>query len=1139
MRLLTFIIFAGLLLTSSSIFAQNLTFVKKEVSLIHLFKEIKKQANFNVIWNEGKLDAEVTINADFRNASLEQVMTTALNGQGLTYTISEKTIIVTVKELSFAEKLVKLFSSIEVRGSVKGEDNLPLSGAMVNVKGRKKYTYTDSNGEFKLESIQPDAVLIISCLGHQPKVIKANEDLKDLKLTMISGELKEVEIVSNGYQSLPKERATGSFVQIDKAVVDRSVTTTILNRLDGISSGLIFASPEARKIGQGSIEIHGRSTLFGKAEPLVVLDNFPYDGDLNNINPNDVESITILKDAAAASAWGTRSGNGVIVITTKKGALNTAPRIGFNASVTIGNKPDLYYSPQLSSSEYIDVQQFLYNKGAYTTAINDGYSALSPAVEIFRNPSDPNYQSKLNILRNYDIRDQLSKYFYRPSINQQYQANIGGGSHNQRYYVSAGYDKNLASRVGDSYSRINLNFNNTYYYLKNKLELSTSIFFTNSKKKVLSPYYFLNPYDQVADANGNPIAVANTLRLSYAQTAGEGKLFNWLYKPLDELRNKYNTTETNLNDYRVNLSLTYKIINGLKASVLYSYEKGKSDVGLLHELESFYTRNLINKFTQIDPASGIVKYPLPMGNIYDNQIYSNQSHNGRFQLTEEKTWGKHAISMIAGTEVREFKVDFTSDLFYGYDRATGNNKNSDVNFTINYPHFYGNNSGTVMAGSRSGNSVDRFFSYYFNGAYTYAEKYIVSFSGRRDESNLFGVSTNQKGVPLWSAGLAWLIHKESFYDLSWLSSLKLRANYGFTGNANNSLSAYLTTETSGSVNPYNSPYSTITNPPNPSFRWEKIRNTNIGVDFSLKNNRLYGSIDLWQKKGLDLIGNSPIAPQTGVTVYLGNSANTLTKGLDVQLTHVNLLGVVKWSSTFLYNYVSGKVTDYKVSNGTNNNVVSSNYINPLQGYPYLAIFSYKYAGLNKNGDPQGYVNGTLSTDYSAIYNSTNRGDLVYNGSASPTSFGSLLNNIEYKNFNLSFNISYNMGYYFRRNSLDNATLNNGSYLQADYENRWQKPGDENHTSVPALIFPASNERSIIYRYSEALVEKADNIRLKDIRFVYNFPHRSGFPFKNLNLFAYASNVGILWRANSYHLDPDYPIGIPQVRTIALGIKTNL
>lgn len=1133
-----------MLQVSASSFAQKVTYIEKKGSLLKLFKEIKKQTGFNVVWSEDKLNVAASLNANFRKAPLEEVMTKSLDDLDFTYVIVKKTIVIKEKELSLFDKVIRKFQSIEVRGIVKGENDEPLSGASIRVKGAGNSTTANNKGEFVLKGVEQNAILVISYLGYEPKEILAKPDLGVVKLAIGNSELSEVQIMSTGYQNIPKERATGSFVQIDNTLLNRSVSTNILDRLDGVTSGLIFTSPVqglmSAKSQQSPIEIHGRSTLFANPNPLIVLDNFPYDGDLNNINPNDIESITILKDAAAASAWGTRSGNGVIVITTKKGNLNTAPKVAFNANVNIGKKPDLYYSPQLTSSQFIDVQQFLYNKGAYDNNINDGYSLLPPAVEIFRNPSDPNYQAKLNALRNYDVRDQLLKYFYRPSVNQQYEANVSGGSNFQKYFVSAGYDRNLASAVGNSYDRVTLNASNTYYFLNKKLELFSNIIYTGSKNKAGRSYFFSNPYDQVADANGNSLPVANTLRLLYAQTAGDGQLLNWLYKPLDELNNRYNTTTTNLTDYRLNFSLAYHIMDGLKAAAFYNYEKGVSDKNTLFELQSFYTRNLINQYTQIDQEAGTVTHPLPIGDIYSSQTTTLQSHNGRFQVNYDNSWGKHSLSALAGAEIRELSSNEIHNQFYGYNRETGSNQNASVNFTIDNPFFYGSNTGRISTGAGTSGINNRFFSYYFNGSYTYADRYIASVSAREDESNLFGVSTNQKGVPLWSGGLAWILNKEEFYNLGWLPQLKLRATYGYTGNVDNTLSAYLTAQaTSDAINNYGALYSTVINPPNPSLRWEKVRNINLGIDFSLKNNRIGGSIDLWQKKGIDLIGNSPIAPQTGIITYTGNSANTLTKGIDVQINSVNLYGPIKWYTTLLYNYSSSKVTSYGVSNGTNYNVVSSNYNNPLPGFPYYSIFSFKYAGLNGSGDPQGYLNGVVSTDYSNILNSMDRKELTYIGSATPTSYGNLLNTVTYKNFDFSFNISYRFGYYFRRNSLDNSSLYSGLYKYADYENRWQKPGDENHTIVPALIYPGDTQRDAIYLYSDALIEKADNIRLKDIRLGYTFPKRSYIPFKNLNLFTYVNNLGILWRANSNHLDPDYPTGIPQVRTIAFGLKADL
>jgi len=1139
MRILTSIIFTLLLLTGVSAFAQKITYVKKEVTLAELFKEIKKQTGFNVIWNEEKLNAEKKINVNFQGVSLNEVMSKALTNPSLSFTVTDKTIVITQKEVSFLDRIMSPFREINVSGVVRDENNKPLWAATIKVKNKNKYVHTDSLGRFTLEGVRPDAALVVSYLGFQSREIRAQTDVGTLKLMMISGNLDEVQIVSTGYQTLPKERATGSFVRIDKDLLDRSVSTGILDRLDGVTSGLIFTSPVTRQVGQSAIEIHGRSTLFGNADPLIVLDNFPYDGDINNINPNDIETITILKDAAAASAWGTRSGNGVIVITTKKGSLNTAPKIGFNANVTFGQKPNLYYNPQPSSSEVIDAQQYLYKQGAYNFQIGLGYAALPPAVELFRNPSSPDYEAKLNALRNNDLRDQLSKYFFQTSIAQQYQANISGGGKHQKYALSAGYDHNLGSAVGNSYNRITLNASNSFYFFKDKLEFSSNLRYTGSKNKTFPFPTLFNSYDQIADSNGDPIAVANNLNLSYAQTAGNGKLLNWLYKPLEELQNRYNTTTTDVNNYRINLALGYKIITGLKFSAVYNYEKGKSDQGTLYEQASFYTRNLINTYSQLDPVTGNLTRRVPLGDIYNGEVVNRKSQSGRLQIDEEVHFGKHTLNAIAGIEIRELNTDLTLNKFYGYNAQTGTNQNTSLNFTEEYPFYFGS-GGKIPFDNNSTGTVNRFFSYYFNGAYTYADKYIVSLSARQDESNLFGVSTNQKGVPLWSAGLSWVLNKESFYNIDWLPYLKLRGTYGYTGNVDNDMSAYLTTQTgSMNINPYNAPYAIVVNPPNPSLRWEKVKNINFGLDFMSKNGRITGSVDIWQKNGMDLIGNTSVAPQTGISVYMGNSANTLTKGMDFQISSRNLMGVVKWNTTLLYNHLTSKVTSYRVSNGSNFNVISENYKNPIEGFPFYSVFSFKYAGLNMNGDPQGYLHGMPTINYADMFGSTNRNELVYNGSATPTSFGNLLNSFNYKGIGLSFNISYRLGYYFRRNSFTSGGMANGDYSYSDYEARWQKLGDENYTTVPALVYPSVDKRDDFYRYSNILVEKADNIRLKDIRLDYNFPVKSGFPFKNLNVFAYMDNVGILWRANHYHLNPDYPTRIPEVRTIAFGLRAGL
>jgi TonB-linked SusC/RagA family outer membrane protein len=1028
--------------------------------------------------------------------------------------------------------------------------NQPLEGATLKIRLSSEATSTKKKGNFFLRTALPSGTLEVTYQGYVVSQILFNsKDTYPLHIVLSQSQttLSEVAIVSNGYQNIPKDRATGSFVLIGSALINRSTSPDILDRLNGVTSGLIFTNNGNHQYGQSNIEIRGRATLFSNSNPLIILDNFPYDGDLNNINPNDIQSISVLKDGAAASAWGSRSGNGVIVITTKKGHLNSAPTISFNVNTIIGQKPNLYYTPQLTSSEYIGVEQFLFNKGAFNSAVNNGYSALSPAVQIFlarRNGtiSSADSLSMINSLKGADARQQLLKYFYRPSVDQQYQASINGGTASHKYFISAGYDKDLNSLVNSNYDRITLNANNTFYFLKNKLELYTNLVYTGSTTSsgpVYSPQY---PYNQIADANGNPTAIANTLRLAYASTAGNGKLLNWLYEPLDELRNGYSNTTAKLTDYRINVSLSYKILNGLKASALYNYEKGITETDNLNQLQSYYTRNLINTFTEINSTTGAVTYPIPLGAIDNTGETNFSSNDGRFQLSYNNAWGKSAVNAVAGSEIDNYTSFNSTYALYGYNPETTTNLNSSVNFASNFPYFYGSTTARINPNTTELGATNRFVSEYFNGSYTYADKYIASISGRRDESNLFGVSENQKGVPLWSAGLSWIASNENFFKVEWLPQFKLRATYGYTGNVNTSVSALLTAVQGRLSTIYNAPYNQIVNPPNPSLRWEKDKNIDLGIDFGLKENRLTGSIDLWRKNGIDLIGQSPVAPQTGITLFTGNSANTSTNGIDVQFNSINLNGKFKWLTTFLYNYDHNIVTSYKVSNGTNYNVVSANYNNPLPGYPYYAIFSFKYAGLTSTGDPQGYLNGKISTDYSDIMNSSNRSELVFSGSATPISFGSLLNTFTYASFDLSFNITYKLGYYFRRTSLNHSVLystGGGNYQMADYENRWQKPGDEAHTDVPALIYPANQARTNLYTYSNVLVQNADNIRFQDFRFGYTIRNRHILPFKDLNIFTYINNIGILWRANKYHIDPDYPTGIPISRTFSFGLKTNL
>lgn len=1020
-----------------------------------------------------------------------------------------------------------------------------LPGAVIKITSTNQTVLANDRGEFILNLGNGSYNLSIHYLSYKTKILSIQIPLKEQLVITLDADnksLKEVEIVSTGYQNIPKERATGSFVLINNELLNRSVGTNIINRLDGVTSGLIFNKFKVRA-SDSDISIRGRSTIFANTSPLVIVDNFPYDGDINNINPNDIESISILKDAAAASIWGARSGNGVIVITSKKGKAGDKIKISANVNLTISDRPDLHYQQQMNSSDFIDLEQYLFQKGHYNTTISNGYGSISPAVAIMlqkRNGqiSFADSTAKINQLKTYDSRDELEKYIFRPAINQQYSLNLSGGSKTHLYYISAGYDKNLQNEVSNSYSRFTLNANNTYYLLNSKLQLFAGVSLTASdNKEVGNQYKYPNtPYDRLMGENGEHLAVvtANGLRKQYTDTAGKGQLLDWNYRPLDE---NYSNSISKLTDYKLNTNAKYTVLPGLEVSLSYQYQKGINDKSLLYASDSFYTRNMINTYTQLNQTTLVATRKVPLGAI-DNIVNSNYyAHNGRAQLNYVKKFGdRHDLNLLAGFEVKDYQSLSTGNTIYGFNPSDASS--IPVDFIAVLPQYFGTRTSQISYGVNQNYSIDRFRSAYFNGSYGYNDRYFLSVSARRDESNIFGVNANQKGVPLWSAGLLWDVSKEDFYTADLFPLLKLRLTYGYNGNVDRTTSAYLTARQAGRNN-WQRIFYEVANPPNPSLRWERIKNVNMGLDYAFKNNLFSGSIDYFIKQGLDLIGNSPIEPQSGIIQFKGNSANTKTTGVDLVINKNSSANTtVKWRSNLLFSYNKEVVTEYKVEQGRNSDLIGSNYANPLEGYPFYAIFSYPYKGLDHMGKPQGWLNGQISQDYTAIAGSADISNMAYHGSATPTIYGSFRNSVSYQDFELSLNISYKLNYSFRRSLVFGGS--SYSYQFADFDKRWQVQGDELKTNIPALTYPINAGQNNFVQGSSLLVEKGDHVRLEDIRLAYNFKlGKPGVAFKSIQAYTYINNVGILWKATKQNIDPDYnTASFVNPKTFSFGLSTS-
>lgn len=1036
----------------------------------------------------------------------------------------------------------------QIRGVVTDSEGIPVPGVHVLISGTQTGTFTDSNGTYSI-STHPTDVLIFSYVGFDT-VEKSIGGQTEINVTLKESvtDLGAVTVVSTGYQETPKERATGSFVHLDNELINRSVSTNILERLDGVSSGLIFN--KSGGFNTPDISIRGRSTILGNPEPLVVVDNFPYSGDISTLNPNDVESITILKDAAAASIWGTRAGNGVIVIKTKSGKFNQKIQVNFTSNVTVGQKPQLYTQRGMTSAEYIEVETDMFERGRYSSTINNGYAALSPAVDILLMHRNGEIDlgtrtSMLNSLAQYDSRDDLLKYFYQVPVNRQYNLNLSGGSETQKFFLSAGYDHNTLQRVGSSFERFTFNGQNTYNLFHNKLQWVSGMQFTTDKNKsapALPSRLLQFPYLNLADEEGNALPLARDLRFSYIEAQEGSGLLDWYYRPLDE---RDPSRFSNSQNFRLQNNLTFRIAKPLSLIAFHSYQKGTATNNNHNYADSYYTRNIINSISSVDPGTGFVTRPVNEGEILESNRSTLTSQYGRLQLAFDEIYGEHAVNAIAGAEISEYKLDNASYTLYGYNPETGSNANAAIDFSRQYSRYTGSGSYQVPTGISNRVLLDRNVSYYTNASYTYGQKYTVTASARKDKSNIFGVESNQKGVPLWSVGGLWHIGKEKFYQVNWLPKLSLRATYGYNGNVDKSTSAYFTQKLTFN-NEYGLPQYQVANPPNPALRWEKVNNINIGIDFSTRNNRFGGTIEYYQKRGQDLIGIAPIAPQTGITDFRGNNANLKTKGLDIILNCKNIVGVFKWSSSLLLNHVKDEVSHYEAEPGGNSDIVGGGNASdtPLVGFPYNAIFSYRWAGLDEAGNPVGYLNGETSEDYTAIANSIDRDEMVYSGTRLPTLFGSVRNTLEYKGLRFSFLISYKGGHVFRQphplNSINLFSRSGPSYtLTTDYDKRWKVPGDELRTNVPSLVYPTNSRREAIYNYSEILIHEADHVRLQDVRLSYtlNKTALKQLPTKQLSFFCYANNLGILWKKNSEGFDPDN-LDIAQTRNISLGLTAN-
>lgn len=1052
-----------------------------------------------------------------------------------------------------------LWAQYTLSGQVTDTSQAPIPGVNILEKGTNKGTVTDIDGHFRITCTSAESTLVFSFIGYQTVEIPiAGQSAIYLTMQEDLQQLSAVEVYATGYQDIPVERSTGSFSQIDNSLINRSVSPDIISRLEGMAGGLLFDTQSNTTPGAAPprLRVRGLSTLYGedlsgvassKEAPLIVVDNFPYAGSIYDLNPNDVQTITILKDAAAAAIWGAQAGNGVIVITTRKGEKNQPMHIAFNSNITFAEKPDLMYTPDfLKAEDYISVEQTLFEQGFYAAdESNANKLVLSPVVELCIRQRDglissEDFNAQMEQLRSQDIRKQAKKYLYQPGINQQYALNLRGGSSTYAYYLSGGFDDNRSSVIGDQSNRITFTSQNTYTpSAKWRLSAGLYLIHTNAQNNGLDfrelQGYSRLPYLSIVDQEGTPLSIPYGYRSDYIAAAQENGLLDWNLYPLQERRLTNN--ETTRDENRLNLGVNYSIINGLDLDLRYQYHSTLGEHSVLVDKEAWQVRNLVNRYTQPD---GTRIYPY--AETLTTYNTTARSHMARAQLNyNKKLAGNHELTALAGAEARQLRDQQHSATLMGYDSEILTYQ-SQFDYLTRYPTNPRGSARIPAPAYYLDDHLDRFVSYFTNAAYTFAKRYSWSASARWDASNLFGVNSNQKGIPLWSSGVAWAINNENFFSFQAISLLKLRATYGFAGNIDKSATAY------PSVTYYvdaltDLPYGRLMSPGNPDLRWEKIGTFNAGLDFSTRQNHWSGSLEYFHKNSTDLIAPVELDPTTGfLDTYNINYAGLKTNGWEATINTAYNLGTVRWTTQSLLNYQKNEVTsfNYQTENSFSWYVLSGATI-PVVGQPLYNLYSLPWNGLDPaTGDPLVRVDDQLTTDYSTFFQQLDpTKDLINHGPQSPPFFGSFRSALAFKGFTIGATVSWKSGYFFRRSALSYGALFEDAKGHKEFENRWQAPGDENFTQVPSMPLVVNQNRDLAYVLSELTVEKGDHIRLQDVNLSYQIQRGSwkALPVQSIKVYLYARNLGILWRANHKGLDPDYPLAIyPASRSLAMGLQ---
>lgn len=1150
MRMTAFMLLGFFLSVSANTYSQEVNISGKNLPLKKVFSLVYKQTGYVVFTNERLLDRAVPVTVNAKHQPVMEFLADIFNAQPLTFTVEGKTIFLSERKTAPVADTVLI---PRLRGKIIDSAGMPISDVTVALRNSKVFTITNTQGEFTLDNVPEDGILLLTSIAFKGRSVKI-EGRSTLTVTLEKDikNLDEVEVVlNNGYELLPKERATGSFGVVTTKQLGKYPVVSILERLQGLVPGVdISMKTTANKSRSGTVKIRGLSTIVSNytqvsTDPLLVIDGFPSqiaikDGALDFLNPDDVETITFLKDAAAASIWGMQAANGVIVIQTKRGTRNSKPTLSFSTTLGTSSRPSLDYGKRMSVPAYIELEKELITKGRLRDPLpssNPGSfypENISQAQEIvyrFRRGTitEAQMNDQLTALGKIDNRSQMEDYLLQSPTTQQYNISLSGGGVNNSYFLS-GYmykeDRIYRSNTNRGYS---IKAGNTSHMLNGRFSVSTDLTFSNTKDKVNASAVKamsvvsggMRPYDLLKDASGNNVYY-DLLVIPKVARDLEGKGYlPFSYSPIDEL-NYSNTTGASHN-FSLNVALNGKITSWLGVNVSGNIGRMFSESEIYWEPDSYDARILINKATSINTTGGRV-YGAPLGGKLDLNRNSRKSYNLRGQVNVNKTFNDiHQLNLLFGTEIRETYGKSDGEIRYGYDRAI--NVFRTINPGGQFRDMYGSTQSLGATSKLITEKTTRALSHYANGSYTLMDKYTLSGSMRFDDYNLLGVERRKRAIPLWSGGVKWDISKEDFLsDISWLNRLALRMTLGTSGNAPQGYAPVTVINILGSDFYTTYPYANINNPAVDNLGWEKTRMTNYGVDFSLFSNRVSGSVEYYRKRTTEIIWQLPINSTYGFSNLLFNTANLQGHGVDIGL-NVGIIasGNINWFSTINASYNTNIIKDARFERPTTSFDPEFLY----SGYPSDYVFSYSWAGLDNTG--QSLIKDPKNPAKTYTINDFPTQDIrVYSGRSNSPWIGMWSNTVRYKGLELNVQFQGAFGGVFRKPSIESVGFTNNLFVgrSGDLEERWRKPGDETFTNVPGLEFGAgTNYFTSIdrYRFSDFLIRSRSNIRLQQVSLSYEVPSYllAKIFTKSVTVSAVARNLGMIWAANKEKLDPEY------------------